>query len=121
MRRRYGPAGVRRAVWERDRGQCTFVGSDGKRCQARRFLEFDHIMPVARGGRASVQGMRLRCRAHNQYDADRSFGAHFMAKKREGVPVDSRNSGLTEAGEALPAGAQPTGDKRPRQLAPPGP
>jgi len=47
MRRRHVPAYVRRAVWERDQGQCTFVSSDGKRCQARRYLEFDHIHPVA--------------------------------------------------------------------------
>jgi len=50
-RSRYIPAWVRRAVWERDRGQCTFVSAAGHRCESRRFLEFDHIDPVARGGR----------------------------------------------------------------------
>jgi len=76
------PARVRRAVWERDRGQCTFVGAKGHRCGARRFLEFDHVQPVARGGTATVEGMRLRCRAHNQYEAERVFGAAFMSRKR---------------------------------------
>ena len=28
-------------------------------------------------------GMRLRCRAHNQYEAERTFGAGFMERKRE--------------------------------------
>jgi hypothetical protein len=79
---RYVPARIRRAVWERDGGQCTFVGASGHRCESRRFLEFDHINPVARGGRASVEGMRLRCRTHNQYEAERVFGTGFMSQKR---------------------------------------
>jgi 5-methylcytosine-specific restriction endonuclease McrA len=82
-RARYIPAAVRRAVWERDQGQCTFVGAKGVRCQAARFLEFDHIEPVARGGSATVAGIRLRCRAHNQHEAERMFGAGFMRQKRD--------------------------------------
>ena len=81
-RSRYVPVHVRRAVWERDRGQCTFLSAAGRRCAARRFLEFDHVEPVARGGRATIEGMRLRCRAHNQYEAERVFGAGFMDRKR---------------------------------------
>jgi hypothetical protein len=80
---RHVPAHVRRAVWERDRGQCTFVSAGGKRCAARKFLEFDHVEPVALGGSATVDGMRLRCCAHNQYEAERDFGAEFMRRKRE--------------------------------------
>jgi len=74
---------VRRSVWERDEGRCSFVGTGGRRCDARRFLEFDHVDPVSRGGRATVGGMRLRCRAHNQYEAERAFGVDFMRDKRE--------------------------------------
>jgi hypothetical protein len=79
---RYVPAHVRRAVWERDQRQCTFVSANGTRCKASRFLEFDHVDPVARGGEATVDKMRLRCRAHNQYEAERAFGAEFMKRKR---------------------------------------
>src|SRR5688572_30295931 len=68
-RPRHVPAHVRRSVWERDEGRCSFVGTGGRRCDARRFLEFDHVDPVSRGGRATVGGMQLRCRAHNQYEA----------------------------------------------------
>jgi 5-methylcytosine-specific restriction endonuclease McrA len=82
-RARHIPARIRRAVWERDQGRCTFVGSNGTRCGTRKFLEYDHIEPVARGGVASVAGVRLRCRAHNQYEAERTFGAGFMSLKRE--------------------------------------
>ena len=80
---RYIPAPIRRAVWERDAGQCTFVSPAGQRCTARSFLEFDHVEPVARGGRATVETIRLRCRVHNQYEAERTFGAEFMKRKRE--------------------------------------
>jgi hypothetical protein len=81
--RRHVPSHVKRAVWERDQGQCTFVSSTGHRCSARKFLEFDHVDPVARGGHASVDRMRLRCRAHSQYEAERVFGAGFMGEKRD--------------------------------------
>lgn len=79
---RHVPAAVKRAVWTRDQGRCTFVSDSGQRCAARRSLEFDHVLPVARGGRATVSGIRLRCRAHNQYEAESVFGADFMAHKR---------------------------------------
>ena len=48
-----------------------------------KLLEFDHVEEVARGGRASVTGIRLRCRAHNQYGAECAFGAGFMRERRE--------------------------------------
>lgn len=82
VRKRHVPAQVRRDVWERDGGQCTFVGANGKRCGERRLLEFDHIEPVARGGEATIQNIRLRCRTHNQFEAERAFGANFMNHKR---------------------------------------
>lgn len=82
LRNRYIPAPIRREVWERDKGRCTYVGAAGHRCTARKFLEFDHVEPVARGGKATVDGLRLRCRVHNQYEADRAFGADFMNRKR---------------------------------------
>jgi 5-methylcytosine-specific restriction endonuclease McrA len=80
---RHVPAEVRRAVWERDGGRCTFVSEVGRRCAARERLEFDHVEPVACGGRATVQGIRLRCRAHNQYAAELAFGVGFMSTRRE--------------------------------------
>jgi 5-methylcytosine-specific restriction endonuclease McrA len=81
--RRHIPAHVKRAVWERDGGRCTFTSETGQRCPARAMLEFDHVEPVARGGRATIEGIRLRCRAHNQYEAERVFGAGFMETKRQ--------------------------------------
>jgi hypothetical protein len=84
MNPRYVPAAVKRAVWRRDNGRCTFVSDTGERCPERAGLEYDHVDPVARGGGlATTSTIRLRCRAHNQYAADCAFGAGFMARKRE--------------------------------------
>jgi len=76
------PAHVKRIVWARDGGQCTFRSPTGHRCEARSRLEFDHRVEVARGGEASVSNIRLRCRAHNQYEAEGTFGAGFMEARR---------------------------------------
>ena len=38
---------------------------------------------VARGGEATVDGIRIRCRTHNQYEAECTFGVGFMEAKRE--------------------------------------
>jgi 5-methylcytosine-specific restriction endonuclease McrA len=80
---RHIPASVKRAVWERDGGRCTFVGDTDRRCMARALLEYDHIHPVARGGRATVENLRLRCRAHNHHEAERALGRAFMNGKRQ--------------------------------------
>lgn len=80
---RHVPASIRREVWKRDGGRCAFVSDDGQRCTARKLLEYDHVLEVARGGRASVEGVRLLCRTHNQFMAERAFGPEFMQAKRE--------------------------------------
>lgn len=76
------PAAVKRIVRERDKDRCTFVGDNGHRCEERSGLEFDHIVPVARGGGSNPENLRLRCHGHNQLEADRVFGAEFMNGKR---------------------------------------
>jgi hypothetical protein len=75
---RYIPNAVKQAVWKRDGGRCTFVSESGHQCEARTLIEYDHVDPVARGGYATVERIRLRCRAHNQYEAEHLFGAGFM-------------------------------------------
>jgi hypothetical protein len=79
---RYIPAEIKRQVSERDRRRCTFVSTQGRRCEERSMLEYDHALPVARGGRSTVENLRLRCRAHNQYEAECAYGAGFMHAKR---------------------------------------
>jgi 5-methylcytosine-specific restriction endonuclease McrA len=82
-RGRHIPAELKRRVQARDQGRCTFVSQNGRRCDSRRYLEYDHIEPVARGGKSTFENLRLRCRAHNQYGAECVFGSGFMHEKRE--------------------------------------
>jgi hypothetical protein len=107
-RRRHIPARVRRAVWERDRGQCTFVGASGHRCGARKFLEFDHADPVALGGKPTLDRIRLRCRVHNHLEAVRALGADFVMRHRRAAHA---HGGAT-AGSATPrVDARGTGEE----------
>jgi 5-methylcytosine-specific restriction endonuclease McrA len=92
------PALVKRAVWQRDHGQCTFVSDNGHRCTATDHLEFDHVEPVARGGHATVENTRLLCRAHNQYQAERTFRAEFMRRKRDQA-AEARRAAAEEKSE----------------------
>ena len=77
---RHIPAEVRRAVWKRDAGRCAFKGARG-RCDEKGFLEFHHVRPFADGGEATTDNIELRCRAHNQYEADLFFGDHWAVRE----------------------------------------
>ena len=77
------PKALRRQVWERDSGRCAFVGTDGHRCGATRRLEFDHITPLAKGGSTTPENLRLLCRAHNQFEAERLLGKDHVQRKRD--------------------------------------
>jgi 5-methylcytosine-specific restriction endonuclease McrA len=77
------PSEVQRGVGERDGDQCAFVSKDGRRCTERTFLEFHHIVPYALGGKATIENISLRCRRHNQYEAELVFGPHGASVVRE--------------------------------------
>lgn len=62
------PASVMRAVWQRDEGRCAHKGPNG-RCNSTSFVEFHHVVPYARGGKATTDNIELRCSAHNKYQA----------------------------------------------------
>ena len=102
---RHVPEHVKRSVWQRDGGQCTFVSETGRRCDARGDVEFDHVKEFARGGETTVDGLRLRCRGHNQFTAERTFGAGFMRHKREAAAAALAAKGRT----ARTAGASAEG------------
>jgi 5-methylcytosine-specific restriction endonuclease McrA len=73
---------VQREVWKRDGGRCTFKSATGRRCSCTRGLEYDHVKPVALGGEATIENVRILCRKHNQLEAERRLGASFMRSKR---------------------------------------
>jgi hypothetical protein len=77
---RYIAARVKRAVWQRDEGRCTWRFDDGRPCGSRDALEFDHFRPFAKGGRSDdARNVRLLCRMHNR-----------MAAKEGGLIVPTR-------------------------------
>ena len=76
------PAAVRREVWARDEGRCAFVGTRG-RCTETGFLEFHHVHPYAAGGEPVAANTELRCRSHNQYEAELFFGVMEPPAARE--------------------------------------
>jgi len=84
-RSRHITRAVRRAVWERDGGQCAFVGAQG-RCTEKGLLEFHHVRPFAVGGHSDASNIELRCRAHNQYEADVVFGGASVAREASAAP-----------------------------------
>ena len=78
---RYVPREVRRKAVASDGMQCSFVAEDGRRCEETGFLELDHVMPVAQGGDAN-DGVRILCRSHNQYEAERLLGRETVQAAR---------------------------------------
>jgi hypothetical protein len=85
-RSRHIPRDVKRAVWERDGGQCAFVAGGDQRCTERTFLEYHHVQTYADGGPATVANISLRCWRHNQYEAELIFGPYGASVVREGSP-----------------------------------
>jgi hypothetical protein len=76
---RHTPASVKREVDERDHGQCTFVGEDGRVCGTRFLIQYHHESdPHAFGGAATAANLTLHCKAHNDLKARRVFGEAHM-------------------------------------------
>ena len=70
---RYIPAQIKRQVWNRDQGRCTYLG-----CCSKHFLEYDHIQPISLNGKSTLENLRLLCRAHNQLEAIQQLGFKQM-------------------------------------------
>lgn len=54
---------VRREVWRRDQGRCV-------RCGSRENLEYDHIIPVSKGGSNTARNIELLCETCNRSKSD---------------------------------------------------
>jgi 5-methylcytosine-specific restriction endonuclease McrA len=72
------PAAVRRAVWARDGGRCSWPLDGGGVCGSTHRLEFDHIVPWARWGGETVDDLRVTCHPHNALAARAAFGDRCM-------------------------------------------
>jgi len=53
------PEKVRIEVWRRDGGKCA-------RCGSREKLEYDHIVPISKGGSNTARNIELLCERHNR-------------------------------------------------------
>jgi hypothetical protein len=89
------PASVKREVWRRDGGQCQWPLESGGICGQRRHLEFDHVVPRARGGTSTVANLRLACRFHNDLAARQAFRDDWMDRY---TPGHSRKTGMSRVG-----------------------
>jgi hypothetical protein len=77
---RHIPAHVKRTVWTRDGGSCTFVGSTGHRCNSTHQVEFHHVAPFGKGGETTSENLTLLCARHNGYRAKQDYGSAHMAR-----------------------------------------
>ncbi|MBL1074504.1 TerD family protein [Nocardia sp. 2] len=53
------PQEVKAQVWQRDGGKCVECGDS-------HYLEFDHVIPISRGGATSAANLQILCRACNR-------------------------------------------------------
>lgn len=71
VKSRYIPKAVKNRVWKRDDGKCTYMDPEsGRRCESMHGIQLDHIQPYSKGGKNSVENLRLRCGAHNRFTAE---------------------------------------------------
>ncbi len=72
---------LKRAVWKKSEGQCAYADPlTGRVCGSRRFLQIEHLQPVALGGKNELSNCTLRCSVHNQLTAIQVFGHRQMEK-----------------------------------------
>jgi hypothetical protein len=86
---RHIPAEVRRAVFERDGAQCSYVDERGERCREMRDLELHHRQPFGKRGPHTVENVTVHCSAHNALAAELDFGRQYMAERRDPLRHES--------------------------------
>jgi len=86
---RHIPVAIRREVWARDKGRCTFQSENGLSCESRDAIEFHHRVPWARCNEHTVDNIALRCRPHNQHEAELDFGTAHMVRFRRDVTAEN--------------------------------
>lgn len=75
------PAAMKREVWRRDGGCCSYKDpKSGRRCESRFALQIDHIEPVGKGGITALNNLRLLCRGHNILAAVNAYGTGHMSR-----------------------------------------
>lgn len=107
------PKQLRRFVWERDGGCCTFVGTGGHGCAETVRVEIDHIIPVAEGGLTTPDNLRVLCGTHNKREAERVLGKERVDRARELAQRERAVSRIAaRAGKARAEARDPVRQKR---------
>jgi len=71
---RYITQEVRKLVWHRDQGKCTYTNPlTNKTCNSTHLIQFEHILPFAKGGAHIPQNLTLHCANHNQLQMRKEF------------------------------------------------
>ena len=109
---RHVPHAVVRAVSERDGYQCAFKDPDGRRCTERMDLQFDHVIPFARGGQTTVENVRLLCVVHNQHEAERVYGEAHMREQRAASRARAEQANAARTQAALRARGKRVSEQR---------
>jgi HNH endonuclease/GYF domain 2 len=63
------PKAIQRDVWQRDNGRCVECGS-------RENIEFDHIIPLSKGGSSTTRNIQLLCQNCNRQKSSKAPGSH---------------------------------------------
>lgn len=74
QRSRYISRSVKREVYERAGGQCQYVSANGKRCECKSFLQFEHVQPFSCNGSNESANLIILCSNHNYLAAKKFFG-----------------------------------------------
>lgn len=69
---------LRDRVLERDGGRCRAAEADGSRCTQTRFLEIDHKLPLAQGGKTTCENLEAVCRRHHSQATIAAFGKEYV-------------------------------------------
>lgn len=77
----YIPSAVRHHVWIRDEGKCT-------NCKSNYAVQYEHVAPLAKGGKSTPENLKLLCRNCNQRSAIEQFGIKKISRYLKDPNVD---------------------------------
>ena len=80
---RYIPPEVRERVLAKAGHQCQYRAKDGTRCSSKTGLQIEHSRPFAIYRSHEERFLKVLCRRHNLFQAERVYGAGFIRAKIE--------------------------------------
>lgn len=84
---RYIPAHLKREIYHRDGNQCRHLNPNKTRCTQRAFLEIHHVVPLADGGKTTLDNLITVCSGHHSYLHRKKLPLHPTYLSRTGKPA----------------------------------